>query len=37
VLSGVRVEDEGLFPTMHSYWQKTMQHAVDLESKTLAR
>jgi benzoate/toluate 1,2-dioxygenase subunit alpha len=33
VMSGVRVEDEGLFPVMHSYWVKAMQHAVDLESK----
>ena len=33
VLSGARVEDEGLYPVMHSYWVKAMQRAVDLESK----
>jgi benzoate/toluate 1,2-dioxygenase alpha subunit len=37
VLSGARVEDEGLFPVMHSYWVKAMQHAVDLESKGTGR
>jgi benzoate/toluate 1,2-dioxygenase subunit alpha len=33
VMSGTRVEDEGLFPVMHGYWLKAMQHGADLESK----
>jgi benzoate/toluate 1,2-dioxygenase alpha subunit len=33
VLSGVRVEDEGLYPVQHGYWVKAMQHAVDAASK----
>jgi benzoate/toluate 1,2-dioxygenase subunit alpha len=33
VLSGARVEDEGLYPVQHGYWVKAMQHAVDTESK----
>jgi benzoate/toluate 1,2-dioxygenase alpha subunit len=33
VLSGARVEDEGLYPVQHGYWVKAMQHAVDAESK----
>jgi benzoate/toluate 1,2-dioxygenase subunit alpha len=33
VMSGARVEDEGLYPVMHGYWLKAMQRAVDLESK----
>jgi len=35
VMSGVRVEDEGLYPVMHGYWLKAMQRAVDLESKSV--
>ncbi len=37
VLSGVRSEDEGLYPVQHSYWQKVMQQAIDTEAKSLAR
>jgi benzoate/toluate 1,2-dioxygenase alpha subunit len=37
VLSGARVEDEGLYPVQHGYWLKAMRHAVDLESKAAAR
>ncbi|GEL18826.1 benzoate 1,2-dioxygenase large subunit [Pseudonocardia asaccharolytica] len=37
VLSGVRVEDEGLFTIQHGYWVKAMQHAVDAESKARAQ
>jgi 3-phenylpropionate/cinnamic acid dioxygenase small subunit len=33
VLSGVRVEDEGLYPVQHGYWLRAMRHAVDLEAK----
>jgi len=33
VLSGVKVEDEGLYPVQHSYWLKVMQQAVDAEAK----
>jgi benzoate/toluate 1,2-dioxygenase subunit alpha len=33
VLSGVRVEDEGLYTVMHSHWLKVMQNAVDTEAK----
>jgi hypothetical protein len=32
VLSGARVEDEGLYTVMHSYWAKALQQAVDRES-----
>jgi benzoate/toluate 1,2-dioxygenase alpha subunit len=34
VLSGVKVEDEGLYPVMHSYWLQVMQQAVDAEAKS---
>jgi benzoate/toluate 1,2-dioxygenase subunit alpha len=37
VLSGVRVEDEGLYPVQHGYWVKAMQRAVDAESTARAR
>jgi benzoate/toluate 1,2-dioxygenase alpha subunit len=37
VLSGVRVEDEGLYPVQHSYWKRAMQHAVELEAKATGR
>jgi len=33
LLSGVRVEDEGLYPAQHGYWLRAMRHAVDLEAK----
>jgi len=33
VLSGVKVEDEGLYPVQHGYWKRAMQHAVDIEAK----
>jgi len=33
VLSGVRVEDEGLFPVQHSYWVKALQNGLAAESK----
>jgi benzoate/toluate 1,2-dioxygenase alpha subunit len=33
VLSGVKVEDEGLYPVQHGYWLKVMQQAVDAEAK----
>ena len=33
VLSGARVEDEGLYPVQHGYWVRAMRHAVDLEAK----
>jgi benzoate/toluate 1,2-dioxygenase alpha subunit len=31
--SGVKVEDEGLYPIQHRYWQTAMQQAVVAESK----
>jgi benzoate/toluate 1,2-dioxygenase subunit alpha len=37
VLSGIRVEDEGLYPVQHGYWKKAMQHAVELASKAMGR
>jgi benzoate/toluate 1,2-dioxygenase alpha subunit len=33
VLSGTRVEDEGLYPVQHGYWLRAMQQAVDAEAK----
>ncbi len=33
ILSGARVEDEGLYPVQHGYWLRAMRHAVDLEAK----
>jgi benzoate/toluate 1,2-dioxygenase beta subunit len=32
--SGVKVEDEGLYPIQHRYWQTAMQQAVVAESKS---
>src|SRR5580658_3893257 len=32
--SGVKVEDEGLYPIQHRYWLTAMQHAVTADSKT---
>jgi benzoate/toluate 1,2-dioxygenase alpha subunit len=32
--SGVKVEDEGLYPIQHRYWLTAMQHAVIADSKT---
>jgi benzoate/toluate 1,2-dioxygenase alpha subunit len=34
--SGAKVEDEGLYPIQHRYWQTTMQQAVVAESKARA-
>jgi benzoate/toluate 1,2-dioxygenase alpha subunit len=34
VMSGVRTEDEGLFPVQHEYWLKTMQQGVAAEAKS---
>ncbi|GAB3297802.1 benzoate 1,2-dioxygenase large subunit [Parasphingorhabdus pacifica] len=31
VASGVRTEDEGLYPIQHGYWLDTMRHAVESE------
>jgi benzoate/toluate 1,2-dioxygenase alpha subunit len=35
--SGVKVEDEGLYPIQHRYWQTAMQQAVLADSKTKSR
>jgi len=37
VLSGVRSEDEGLYPIQHGYWQKVMRHGIDAEAKSLSQ
>ena len=37
VLSGARVEDEGLYTVMHGYWHAAMQQAVDAEAKAHAQ
>ncbi|MFC5155310.1 benzoate 1,2-dioxygenase large subunit [Streptomyces amakusaensis] len=29
IASGVRTEDEGLYPIQHGYWQRTLQRALD--------
>jgi benzoate/toluate 1,2-dioxygenase subunit alpha len=33
VLSGVRVEDEGLYPVQHGYWVKALQNGLATELK----
>ena len=34
IASGVRTDDEGLYPIQHGYWVETMRRAVDVESAT---
>lgn len=35
--SGVRNEDEGLYPVQHGYWLQTMTKAVDAEEAAAAQ
>jgi len=37
VASGVRTEDEGLYPIQHGYWLKTMREAVAVEDALVQR
>jgi benzoate/toluate 1,2-dioxygenase subunit alpha len=37
VLSGAKVEDEGLYPVQHGYWVKAMREGIDSESKEKAQ
>ncbi len=37
VLSGAKVEDEGLYPVQHGYWVKAMRDGIDSESKAQAQ
>lgn len=36
VLSGVRTEDEGLFPVQHGHWVQAMREAVEIEANSQA-
>ena len=35
--SGVKVEDEGLYPIQHRYWLTAMQQAVIADAKTTSQ
>ena len=37
LMSGARVEDEGLFLVQHKYWQEAMRRAFSAETKLDAR
>lgn len=37
IASGVRTEDEGLYPIQHGYWLRTMRAAVEAEKSTTER
>ena len=37
LVSGARIEDEGLFLVQHKYWQEAMRRALAVETKLNAK